>query len=113
MKRILTLLFLSAILSCALSAAFVDGLWRVEGSDRTAPQRLSIRVSGNQLVGIMDGVPIADGRVEGDFFWFHVLRNGVNTLFKGQMKQGKIDLRESSTQVNRRLSFARVSGGSR
>jgi hypothetical protein len=107
MKRLLTFLSVSAILTVAVLGAVVDGQWSFEGSDRTAPKKLSIRVSGTSLSGTMDGVAITNSGVEGAYFWFHVVRGGVDSLYKGQIKAGKIELREESAQIHRKLTFAR------
>jgi len=108
MKRIFTLLSLAAIFGLAALGAVADGHWNAEGSDKTAPKQLSIRVTGNSLVGTMDGVAITRSGVEGNFFWFYVVHNGGEFLYKGQMKGGKMELRESGPRVHRTLSFTRV-----
>ena len=108
MKRILTSLLVSAILSVVAFGAVVDGKWSGAGSDRTAPKALSIRVVGNSVSGTMDGVAITRSGVEGNFFWFYVFRNGADFLYKGQIKNGRIELREQGPQSNRTLIFNRA-----
>jgi len=105
MKKILALLSISAIFSLAAFAAVLDGKWSAEGSDKTAPKQLSMKLNGKNLYGDMDGRSITNGGVEGAFFWFHVVRNGVDFLYKGQIKAGKIELREAGPQGVRTLSF--------
>ncbi|MGA2274639.1 MAG: hypothetical protein ABSH00_13875 [Bryobacteraceae bacterium] len=108
MKRVLTSLLVSAILSLAALGAVVDGQWSAEGSAKTAPKKLSIHVNQNSLSGTMDGMAITRSGVDGGFFWFYVVRNGADFLYKGQIKGGKIELRESGPHVHRTLTFTRV-----
>jgi hypothetical protein len=105
MKKILSLLAASFLLSLAVFGATPEGNWKFSGSDGTAPKTLSIHISGTILSGTMDGLSIIHTGMEGGYFWFHVVRNGVDTLYKGQMQGGSIILHESSPQFHRVLSF--------
>jgi len=107
MKKILVLASVSAILNLAAFGAAPDGQWKVGGSDKTAPKKLFLHVSGASLAGTMDGAAITNSGVEGNFFWFHVLRNGTDVTYKGQIRDGKIELREVGG-LNRVLSFTRA-----
>jgi hypothetical protein len=98
---------MSVILGLAAIGASVEGQWGVEGSDRTAPKRLSIHMNGSSLSGTMDGIAITKSGSAGETFWFHVMRNGVDYTYKGQIKAGKIQLREAGPQT-RVLSYKHV-----
>ncbi len=93
------------VMTIAAIAAAPAGNWQVEGGVASAPQYLSLQVSGNSLTGTADGVTITDGHVEGAFFWFHVSRNGGNYLYKGQVKQGKLVLQEVVNSTSRTLTY--------
>jgi hypothetical protein len=107
MKKILTLLSVSAILGWVALGAVVEGQWNVEGSDTTAPKKLILHMNGSALSGTMDGIAITKSGSAADVIWFHVMRGGVDFLYKGQVKAGKIELREAGPKT-RVLSFGRV-----
>jgi hypothetical protein len=107
MKRILSILSVSVILGLAAMGAAVEGQWGVEGTDKTAPKKLSIHLNGSSLSGTLDGLAITNSGSAGETFWFHVVRNGVYYTYKGQMKAGKIQLREAGPRT-RVLSFKHV-----
>ena len=108
MKKILTLLSVFVILSLAAFGAVIDGQWSVDGSGATAPRTLFLQVSGASLSGTMDTTAITSTGMEGGYFWFHVVRNGVDFTYKGQVKAGKIELREVGPQSNRILTLTHV-----
>lgn len=108
MKKILILLSLISILSLAAFAEAANGKWALQGSAKNAPKVLALQVSGTKLSGTVGGVPISNGKVEGDFVWFEVVRQGVTTQYKGRVAGDKIDLYESGPQVKRSLSFSRA-----
>jgi hypothetical protein len=108
MKKILISLLVSAILSVVALGAVMDGKWSAQGSDKTAPKTLSIRLVGNSVQGTMDGTALTRSGVAGEYFWFYVAREGGNFLYKGQIKNGKIELREVGPHSNRTLTFSRA-----
>jgi hypothetical protein len=108
MKKILVLLSLISIMSLAAFGEVANGKWALQGSAKNAPKVLALRVDGTKLSGTMDGVPISNGKVEGDFMWFEVVRQGVTTQYKGRVTGDKIGLFESGPQVKRSLSFSRA-----
>ena len=108
MKRILTLLAITAILSVVLFGAVMDGQWNYAGTDGAAPRTLNIFASGTTVQGVLDNINITNSGIAGAFFWFHVNRGGVDFLYKGQVKNGLIELQETSRQGNRVLTYAKV-----
>lgn len=108
MKRILTLLAISAILSLVLFGAVMDGQWSYAGSDGSAPRTLNIFASGTTVQGVMDNLNVTNSGISGAFFWFHVTRGGVDFLYKGQVKNGLIELQETSSQGHRVLTYAKA-----
>jgi hypothetical protein len=108
MNKIILVLACFTGLSFAAPPPTAEGRWRLVGTDKTAPRQLSLHVSKNSISGTLDGVAITRGGVEQGYFWFHVVRDGVDYTYKGQMKAGQIKLHESTSNVHRDLSFAKA-----
>ena len=109
MKKILTLLSVFAMLSGVALGAVEDGQWTFQGTDSTAPHNLSIHVTGATLSGTLDGAALTGSGVTGPFFWFHVVRNGSDFLYKGQVKNGTIILYEVGPISTRKLTYVQAS----
>lgn len=105
MKKIATLLSICVMLSLAAFGAGPAGQWKNTNTSNTQPQNLTITVSGTTLSGAMDGLNLTNTGTSGAFFWFHVVRSGVDYLYKGQLKGSNMQLSEVSSQSNRVLTF--------
>jgi hypothetical protein len=105
--RVASLLCLALIVGLSVRGAAPTQKWALEGGDKTAPHSLSIAIDGSSVSGTLDGATITRGGAEGGYFWFHANRNGVDTVYKGQIRDGKMILNEASAQGHRHLIFAK------
>ena len=107
-NKIVLIMALIAVTSCAALAADIDGKWTaaMEGREgRTETQTLILTASGSDLTGSLDGgrggaIDISDGTIDGNNVSFKVVRNFNGNQFTQQYKGALSDAGELTLSVS-------------
>ena len=98
----LRILMIAAMASVMAFGADIDGKWVGEGGGKGGPQTLTIKSSGMNLTGSMEGgrggaVEISEGMIHGSDVMFKVVRefggNKVTQNFSGKLEGSELKLK--------------------
>lgn len=90
MKKLLVTFCFLAVASLPVLAASAANWTNNEGS--RGPHNIAININGKSLTGTVDGLRISRGSVNGNHFWFAVVRNGNTLTYKGVVNGNSMTL---------------------